>query len=77
MSPTVYEFAGLKVKIHARDHNPPHVHVVGKGCEARFRLEDLELLSNDGFSRADIRKIVEALKGRALSLQEIWDEYQR
>lgn len=75
MSPTVYEFDGIKIKIHAKEHNPPHVHVEGKGCEARFHLKTLELMSNDGFSRSDINRIRKELQNRALSLLEIWEAY--
>jgi hypothetical protein len=75
MSPTVYEFDGIKIKIHAKEHNPPHVHVEGKGCEARFDLKTLELMSNDGFSRSDISRIRKEIENRALSLLEIWEAY--
>lgn len=27
-----------RVKVNSNDHNPPHVHAVGKGLEARFKL---------------------------------------
>lgn len=73
MSPTVYEFDGIKIKIHARDHNPPHVHVEGKGCEARFDLKTLTLVSNNGFSKADILRIQAEIQNRTLSLLEIWE----
>ena len=75
MSPTIYEFDGIKVKIHARDHNPPHVHVEGKGCEARFNLKTLELLTNTGFSRSDIERIQKEIRIRVVSLLEIWEAY--
>jgi hypothetical protein len=76
MSPTVYQFDGIKIKIHANDHNPPHVHVEGKGCEARFDLRTLELISNDGFSSADIDLIKKEIQARAIKLMEIWNAYQ-
>ncbi|MGO9740022.1 MAG: DUF4160 domain-containing protein [Roseiarcus sp.] len=28
-----------RVAVNSNDHPPPHVHVFGKGCEARFLLE--------------------------------------
>ena len=27
-----------RVAVNSNDHLPPHVHVFGKGCEARFKL---------------------------------------
>jgi hypothetical protein len=74
MSPTVFSFDKIKVRIHAGDHNPPHVHVEGKGCSAVFELGTLELLENDGFSRSDIEKIRRQLSARALTLEEVWEK---
>jgi hypothetical protein len=73
MSPTVYEFDGIKIRIHAGDHNPPHVHVEGKGYEARFELKTMTLISNSGFSRSDISLIREQIEMRAVTLLEIWE----
>jgi hypothetical protein len=36
--PTVIRFDGLRVVIYTDDHRPPHVHVIGRGCEAIFQL---------------------------------------
>lgn len=36
--PTVHRFDGLRVVIYPNDHRPAHVHVMGNGCEAVFRL---------------------------------------
>jgi Domain of unknown function (DUF4160) len=55
----------------------PHVHVLGKGFEARFDLNTLELLTNTGFSRADIKKIRDHLQVRLISLKEMWNEYNQ
>lgn len=41
--------------IYPNDHRPAHVHVIGKGCEAVFRLQcplgPVELRENYRFSR--------------------------
>jgi hypothetical protein len=74
VSPTVYTFNALKVKIHSDDHNPPHVHVEGKGCVARFDLRDLSLMSNTGFHRSDIARIRRELRTRVITLMEIWND---
>lgn len=36
--PTIERFKGLRVVIYPNDHRPPHVHVIGRGCEAVFCL---------------------------------------
>jgi hypothetical protein len=35
---TVDAIDGLRVVIYFNDHRPAHVHVIGDGCEAVFRL---------------------------------------
>jgi len=64
--PTVLVFQGLDVRIYTNDHRPAHVHVVGRGCEAKFQLNCLggpvEVVENFEFSRREIRQILEALQ---------------
>jgi hypothetical protein len=59
--PTVLRFNGLRVVIYPNDHRPVHVHMIGSGCEAVFRLNCLagpvELRENYGFSRREITSI--------------------
>lgn len=53
--PTVLMVRGLCVLVYPNDHQPAHVHVTGKGCEAVFKLNrpggPPELRENYGFSR--------------------------
>ena len=62
MSPTVYEAKNLKFKVHFKDHNPPHVHVEGRGVEAVFSLKTFECLENNGFSARAIGQISQVVQ---------------
>lgn len=68
--PTVLRINGLRVVIYPNDHRPPHVHVIGNGFEAVFKLNcpngPLELRENYGFSQKELAGIAEALT-KALS----------
>ena len=59
--PTVDVIAGLQVVVYPNDHRPAHVHVIGKGCEAVFKLNCPEgppvLRENYGFPRGDLARI--------------------
>ena len=74
--PTVLVFQGLDVRIYTNDHRPAHVHVVGRGCEAKFQLHcpdgPVEVVENFGFSRREIRQIVEALQAAVDYLCQEW-----
>jgi hypothetical protein len=74
--PTVLVFQGLDVRIYTNDHQPAHVHVVGRGCEAKFQLNcpggPVEVVENFGFSRREIRQILTALLAAVTQLCEKW-----
>ena len=74
--PTVLAFRGLRVTIYFNDHRPAHVHVIGKGCEATFVLNcpagPVEIAENLGFSRKELRKILEVLTEHLAELCEAW-----
>lgn len=75
--PVILEFHGLKFKINVNDHNPPHVHIEGKGCSARVKLGVIEVLSNDGFSLAGMRTILLVIADNQEYLMEAWNEYRQ
>ena len=63
--PTVLTILGLRVQTYPNDHRPVHVHNIGKGCEAVFRLNcpggPPELRENYGFARKELAKIADEL----------------
>lgn len=63
--PTVFRFAGLRVVIYYNDHRPAHVHVIGRGGEAVFRLDcpngPPALREVYGMSLKQVNRIAEAL----------------
>lgn len=77
MSPTLYKLGKLRVVIYPKDHNPPHVHVISPGGEAKFEITSLNLISVTGYSQKDIKRIKEFLKHRKEHLLEFWHEYQK
>ncbi len=74
--PTVLIVFGLRVVIYPNDHRPAHVHVMGGGCEAVFKLhcpDGLpELRENYGFSQKELGKISSALKTHLAMLCQEW-----
>lgn len=49
--PTILQVFGLRVIIYPNDHGPAHVHVIGRGCEAIFKLNcpDGPVVSRENF----------------------------
>ena len=71
---TVIEFHGIKIKVNATDHNPPHVPIEGCGGKARFDLVKMEFMKFQGFSRSDLRAIEDVIRRKVWLL---WDEWRR
>lgn len=74
--PTVLTISGLRVVIYPNDHRPAHVHIIGNGCEAVFKLHcpkgPLDLRENYGFSRKDLVKIADELAANLTHLCNQW-----
>ncbi len=73
---TVDRIGGLRVVIYPNDHRPAHVHVIGKDCEAVFKLicpkGPPQLRENYNFPESEIAKIKEALQARIAHLCAEW-----
>ena len=74
--PKVDVIDGLRVVVYPNDHRPAHVHVIGKGCEAVFKLNGPvgipDLRENYGFTSGDIAKIKAGLTSNAAQLCAAW-----
>lgn len=69
-------FDGLRVVVYPNDHRPAHVHVIGVGKEASFRLNcphgPPELRTNNRFRFGEINRIDRALAQALPKLCEEW-----
>jgi uncharacterized protein DUF4160 len=75
--PTILRIGGLRVAVYPNDHRPAHVHVIGNGCEAVFRLScpsgPVGLRENYGFSRREVASIGAALQRNIETLCTEWE----
>jgi hypothetical protein len=75
--PTVLRIGALRVTVYPNDHRPPHVHVIGHGHEAVFRLDDpagsIALWENYGFSSRDLARIHGVLEKNLAALLSAWE----
>lgn len=74
--PTVHRFDGLRVVIYPNDHRPAHVHVMGSGCEAVFKLNapdgPPQLRENYGFAARELAAIKGELATQSKRLYAEW-----
>ena len=72
----IIRFRNVKIFIYPKDHDPPHVHAVAPGAEAKFRIEDLECIFSRGFTAKDRKLIKEVLIKNQDLMKVKWDESQ-
>ena len=73
--PTVFVFRNIKFVIHVRDHSPPHVHAISPEAEAKIDLSSLECFFSRGYSKKDLKRLVDFVSSRREKFMEVWNEY--
>jgi len=76
--PTVLRHGPYRFFFYAADnHEPPHVHVGRDGLRAKVWLHGAQLAWNAGFTRREVRAILNIVRDNAPQLQQAWDGYFR
>lgn len=70
----IFWFHGVTVKVRDKDHNPPHVHCIRGGDEARYNIRGMKWMDSRGFSKNDLRAIEEKIRDY---LVDCWEEWRR
>jgi hypothetical protein len=74
--PTILRDGPYRFFFYADDRDePPHVHVEGDDCEAKFWLDPVRLERSRGFSRKEINRIQTMVERSQRALLDRWDEY--
>jgi Domain of unknown function (DUF4160) len=72
--PTLKDFGGFKIVMYFEDHNPPHVHVIGRDFQALVRIQDAEVLEG-AIPTQHKREALGWISENRESLEAKWDEY--
>ena len=74
--PTVLRFGAFRAVIYPNDHRPAHVHVIGRGSEAVYKLGcpagSIIVRENYGFSKSVIALIKRFLRKNLAHLCSEW-----
>lgn len=74
--PTLLRWKGYRFFFYSADGwEPPHVHVVKDGREAKIWLRDVSLAVNLGFSAPDLSEIIGATRENRGAFLEAWNDY--
>jgi len=73
--PTTF-IAGYRFRFYSSDvHEPPHVHVIRGGNEAKVWLEPVELEYNRGYNRAELNRVIRLTEENRELLLRNWNEH--
>ena len=76
MSPTILRVEGYRFYFYSSDRpEPPHVHVVRGGSNAKFWLDPVELVASYGFNVRELNRIEELVRENQARLLEAWRKY--
>ena len=77
--PVVFRHKGFRFAFYANEGNPrepPHVHAIKDGIDAKFWLSpEVSVAYNDGFSARLLRELVEVVVQRRDFILRTWDEF--
>lgn len=74
--PTLFIINGFRFFFYSNEMGEPcHVHVVGRGGEAKFWIPGCELAFSYRLSAKDLKDILVLLKMKADEIEEGWNEF--
>lgn len=77
--PAIFRYKGFRFFFYSNEgspREPVHVHVNGKGSEAKYWLEpEVSLARSDGFDAKELRELQEVVEQQAALIKERWNEH--
>ena len=77
--PVVFRHKGFRFHFYANEGNPrepPHIHVLKGGIDAKFWLwPDVVVAYNDGFNAKTLGELTEIILKRRREITNVWDEF--
>jgi hypothetical protein len=77
--PVVFRHAGFRFLFYANEgdpREPPHIHVIKDGIDAKFWLfPDVALAYNDGFNAKTLRELVEIVRDNRREIESAWNDF--
>ncbi|MEQ1956352.1 DUF4160 domain-containing protein [Mesorhizobium sp. CN2-181] len=77
--PVVFRDKGFRFHFYSNEgepREPPHIHVLKDGIDAKFWLRpDVVVAYNDGFSAKTLRELTEVIVRRRDEIEQAWHEF--
>ena len=73
--PTIFILFGFRFMFYANDHEPIHVHVIKGDTHAKFTIDPVELVHNDGMKHSEIKLVESIIEENKEVIAEHWNKF--
>ena len=73
--PELFRFYGIKFFFFSREHLPIHVHISNADGDAKFTIEPIALVENNGMKNKDLKIAEGIIEENKDVIEERWKEY--
>ncbi|MCC6205330.1 MAG: DUF4160 domain-containing protein [Hyphomicrobiales bacterium] len=77
--PAVFRHNGFKFHFYSNEgdpREPPHIHVLRDGIDAKFWLRpEVVVAYNDGFNARTLRELTAIIENRREEIEQAWHEF--
>lgn len=73
--PTIFIIFGFRFMFYANDHEPIHVHVTKGGSSAKFAIDPVQLVKNDGLKPSELKLVEAIIEENKEVITEHWNKF--
>jgi Domain of unknown function (DUF4160) len=73
--PELLRLFGLRFFFYSNDHLPPHVHVRNSDGEARFTIDPVNCIENNGLKNKDLYLAESIIEENKDNFKNRWEEF--
>jgi len=75
IKPTLFALFGFRFMFYSNDHEPIHVHVIKDEHEAKFSVDPVQLVENNGLKASELRLAESVIEENKEIIINRWNEY--
>ena len=73
--PTLFNLFGFRFMFYSNDHEPVYVHVIKDNYEAKFSVDPVQLVENNGLKASELRLAESVIEENKEIIINRWNEY--
>jgi len=73
--PELFRFFGIRFFFFSNEHLPIHVHIENADGDAKFEINPIKLVSNNGMKNKDLKLAESVIEENEELIEKRWKEY--